>query len=56
MEPKRNRYKLNITLSPEARRMLNELAESKGLPLARQIEVMTRETYEAREMAKARAS
>lgn len=56
MEPRRNRGKLNITLSKEARGMLEELAESKGLPLARQIEIAIRDTYKAEMPAKARAS
>lgn len=56
MEPKRNRGKLNITLSKEARDMLEELALSKGLPLARQIEMAIRATYQTETAEKARAS
>ena len=56
MEPRRNRNKLNITLSKEARDMLEELAESKGLPLARQIEMAIRSTYQAERSVEVKAS
>jgi len=41
----RIRKALNITLSDDARRMLQEMAEKSGLTLARQVEMMTRETH-----------
>lgn len=47
MTVNRYRKKLLITLSPEARRMLEEMANEKGLPLARQIEMQIRDTYKA---------
>jgi hypothetical protein len=57
MEPvNRIRGKLNITLSKEARAMLEELAAAKGLPLARQIEMAIRATYQNEAADKVRAS
>ena len=49
----RIRKPLNITLSDDARRMLEEMAEKSGLTMARQIEMMARETYALKQQERA---